>query len=148
MRVCREAGQALAFFAVVLPLVLLPVAAYAVDATIVASRAAGLQGATAQAAEAAVQRLDVSAIRSRGALALDADAVRLAVAETLAAEEPGASLDSSTINGLEITIVTGESVKIPFSVFASTIQLHAHATARLTPGYDHPNHLAVGRSNR
>lgn len=138
LRVGRQAGQVLAFFAVVLPVVLLPVAAYAVDATIVASRAAGLQAATAQAAEAAAQRLDVGGIRSRGALTLDAAAVELAVAETLTAEEPGASLDSSTINGREVTVVTSESVKIPFSVFASTIQLRARATARLTPGYDSP----------
>jgi hypothetical protein len=137
--VSREAGQVLAFFAVVLPVVLLPVAAYAVDATVVASRAAGLQAATAQAAEAAAQRLDVKSLRSEGALALDATAVRLAVSETLAAEEPGASVDLLNIKGLEVTVVTGESVTIPFSVFAGAIQLHARAIARLAPGYDNPS---------
>ena len=138
----REAGQVLAFFALALPVVLLPVVAYAVDATVLASRAAGLQAATAQAAEAAAQRLDATSLRFRGALTLDASAVDLAVAETLDAEEPGAALDSTTTKGLEVTVVTSESVKIPFSVFASVIRLHARATARLAPGYDTPSELA------
>jgi hypothetical protein len=71
-------------------------------------------------------------------LSLDASAVDLAVAETLDAEEPGAAVDSTAIRGLEVTVVTSESVRIPFSVFASIIQLHARATARLSPGYDTP----------
>ena len=55
MTLNRESGQVLAFFALVLPIVLVPVGAYAVDATIVASREAALQAATAQAAETAAQ---------------------------------------------------------------------------------------------
>src|SRR6202521_6407192 len=55
----NQAGQVLAFFAIVIPVVLLPVAAYAVDASIVAGREAGLQAATAQAAETAAQQLNI-----------------------------------------------------------------------------------------
>ena len=117
---------------------LLPVAAYAVDATVVASRAAGLPGATARqpGGGAAVGR-EVSPLRGRAAL--DATTVRLAVSETLAAEEPGASVDLLNIKGLEVTVVTRESVTLPFSVFTGTIQLHARAIARLAPGYDNPS---------
>ena len=132
-------GQVLAFFALVLPAVLLPVAAYAVDATIVASRAAGLQAATAQAAETAAQQLNLSLIRSTGALAVDTDQARLAAARILAAEEPGASVDATTVTGVEVTVVTTEAVTVPLSLFTSVVRLHARATARLAAGYDSPS---------
>jgi Flp pilus assembly protein TadG len=132
-------GQVLAFFALVLPAVLLPVAAYAVDATIVASRAAGLQAATAQAAETAAQQLDVSLIRSSGALAVNTDHARLAAARIVTAEEPGASVEATTVNGVDVTVVTTESVTVPFSLFTSVIHLHARATARMAVGYDSPS---------
>src|SRR5260370_7702721 len=67
-RACR--GQVLAFFALVLSIVLLPVAAYAVDATIVAGREADLQAATAQAAETAAERLNVTSLRPTSPLTL------------------------------------------------------------------------------
>jgi hypothetical protein len=137
-KTCRETGQVLAFFALVLPVVLLPIAAYAVDATIVAGREAGLQAATAQAAETAAQQLNAAAIRSTGALALDVAAVKPVAAHALVAEEPGASLDSSTINGVEVTVAASESVTLPFSMFTRTVTLHASATARLVAGYDSP----------
>jgi Flp pilus assembly protein TadG len=138
----RESGQVLAFFALVLPIALVPVGAYAVDATIVASREAGLQAATAQAAETAAQQLNVGVIRSSGALTLDPVAVSLVVAQTLAAEEPAAIVDSSTVNGVEATVVTSESVTLPFSLFTNTVRLHARATARLVAGYDNPSSRA------
>lgn len=132
-------GQVLAFFAVVLPVVLLPIAAYAVDATIVAGREAGLQAATAQAAETAAQQLNVAAIRSTGVLTLDSTAVNLVVAQTLVEDAQGARVDSSTVSGAEVTVVTSEPVTLPFSVFTQTVTLHAHATARLVAGYDRPS---------
>lgn len=135
----RESGQVLAFFALVLPVVLLPVAAYAVDATIVASREAGLQAATAQAAETAAQQLNVGVIRSSGELALDPAAVSLVVAQTLATEEPAAIVDSASVNGVEATVVTRESVTLPFSLFTRTVTLHARATAKLVAGYESPS---------
>ena len=138
MTLNRESGQVLAFFALVLPIVLVPVGAYAVDATIVASRDAGLQAATAQAAETAAQQLNVGVIRSSGALTLDPVAVSLVATQTLAAEEPAAIVDSTSVNGVDATVVTSESVTLPFSLFAHTVRLHARATARLVTGYDSP----------
>ncbi len=134
----KEGGQVLAFFALVLPVVLLPVAAYAVDATIVAGREAGLQAATAQAAESAAQQLNAAALRSSGALTLNTSAVKLVANQTLVDEEPGATVDASTISGVEVALVTSESVTLPFSVFTRTVTVHASATARLVAGYDNP----------
>ena len=133
-----QTGQVLAFFALVLPAVLLPVAAYAVDATTVASREAGLQAATAQAAETGAQQLSIGAIRSTGALTLDAAAVSRVVAQTLLEEEQGARVDGYTVAGTDVTVVTSESITLPFSVFTKTVTLHAQATARLVRGYDSP----------
>jgi Flp pilus assembly protein TadG len=135
----NQTGQVLAFFALVLPVVLLPVAAYAVDATIVADSEAALQAATAQAAETAVQQLSIGAIRSTGALTLDVAAVSLVVAQTLVEEEPGARVDSYAVNGAEVTVITSEPVTLPISVFTRSITLHARATARLAAGYDSPS---------
>jgi hypothetical protein len=135
----NQAAQVLAFFAVVLALVLLPVAAYVVDAAVVAGREADLQAATTQAAETAVQHLSVSAIRSSGALTLDATAVGQAVAQTMQEEEIGARVDAYTVAGTEVTVVTSEVVTLPFSVFTPTVTLHAHATARLVMGFDRPS---------
>lgn len=133
-----KSGQVLGFLAVVLPVVLLPVAAYAVDAATVASRSAGLQAATAQAAESAAQQLNVGVIRSRGALALDAAAVALVAASTIKEEEPGALVEWSAVNGVDVIVVTSEPVTLPFSVFTRTITLHARATAHLVVGYETP----------
>src|SRR5258708_36398151 len=119
-------------------MVLLPVAAYAVDATIVAAREAGLQAATAEAAETAAQQLNIGALRSGGALVLDVAAVRLVTDQTLVEEEPGASVDSYAVSGAQVTVVTSESLMLPFSVFARSVTVHARATARLVAGYDGP----------
>jgi Flp pilus assembly protein TadG len=128
----------LVFFALVLPIVLLPIAAYAVDATVVASREAGLQAATTQAAETGAQQLNVDAIRSTGALKLDAAAISTVVVQTLSDEEQGARVDSYAVIGTEVTVDTSEPVTLPLNVFARRITLHAHATARLVAGYDKP----------
>src|SRR5260370_4543596 len=91
-RGCR--GQVLAFFALVLSIVLLPVAAYAVDATIVAGREADLQAATAQAAQTAAERLNVSSLRATSALTLDPAAAAAAVRQTLLDDGPSARGDA------------------------------------------------------
>jgi Flp pilus assembly protein TadG len=134
-----QRGQVLAFFALVLPVVLVPVAAYAVDATIVAGREAGLQAATAQAAETGAQQLNISAIRSTRALTLDPAAVGQVVTQTLVDEEPGARVDAYTVAGAEVSVVTSESVPLPFSIFSQIVSLHARAVARLETGYDSPS---------
>jgi Flp pilus assembly protein TadG len=134
----NQRGQILAFFALVLPMVLLPVAAYAVDATIVFGREAGLQAATAQAAEAAAQKVNVAAIRSSGALSLDPTAGQVVAYQMLVEEEPSARVDSYAVAGDQVTIVTSETVTLPFGIFTRSVTLHAHATARLVAGYDLP----------
>jgi hypothetical protein len=139
VRRAANRGQVLAFFAIVLPVVLLPAAAYAVDAATVASRSADLQAATAQAAETAAQQLNVSVLRSGGAPALDIAAVTLVVAGTVKQEEPGALVESSSVNGVDVVVASSEQVTLPFSVFARTTTLHARATARLAMGYESPS---------
>lgn len=139
MRISGARGQVLAFFALVLPIVLLPIAAYAVDASVVAGRDSGLQAATALAAEAAAQQLDVGVLRSSDALTLDTTAVRVVAARTLVENEAGAAFESSTIEGVTVTVVASEPVSLPFSAFASTVVLRASATARLVAGYESPS---------
>jgi hypothetical protein len=135
----QQAGQVLAFFALVVPAVLLPVAAYAVDATLVAGRAAGLQAATAEAAETAAQQINIEAVRSTGSLTLDTTAVGRVVSQTLVEEESGATVDAVTVAGTDVTVVTSEHVALPFSVLTRIVTLHAHATALLVAGYDKPS---------
>ena len=62
----------------------------------------------------------------------------LAQFQTLVEEEPGTRIDSYTITGAEVSVVTSEPVSLPFRVFTDTVVLHAHATARLAAGYDGP----------
>ena len=133
-----EGGQVLAFFAIALPVVLLPIADYAVDATILAGRESALQAATAQVAETAAQQINVRAFRSTGVLSLDAAATRLVLEQALVDEEPGASIDSCTVTNAEVNVVSSEPVSLPFSVFTDTVVLHAQATARLVAGYETP----------
>jgi hypothetical protein len=136
-----SSGQVLAFFAVILPIVLLPVAAYTVDAAMVSGRAAALHAATAIAAETASQQLSIEAKRAAGALALDAGLARSIADETLAEEEPSASIDSIAVDGAEVTVSTSEVVKAPFNLFGGPVTLRATAAARLVAGYDSPSSL-------
>lgn len=134
-----QCGQVLAFFAVALPLVLLPVAACAVDSATISGRAGGLQAATAQAAEAAAQQIDVAALRSSGELVLDSAAAQTAALRELETDEPGADLDHVSVGGVMVTVVASERVDLPLPLLARTITLKAHSTARLVPGYDRPS---------
>ncbi|HYM67284.1 MAG TPA: hypothetical protein VEW68_08345, partial [Patescibacteria group bacterium] len=107
----RQLGQVLAFFALVLPLVLLPVVAYAVDATVIGTRSAALQAATAEAAEAAAQQIDVAAFRAGAGLVLDPAKVSSVAAQALHDTEPAAVVDSVGIAGTEVTITASEPVQ-------------------------------------
>lgn len=139
MRV-RERGQVLAFFAVVLPVILLPLAAYAVDSAFVISRAADLQEATAQAAEAAAQQADVDAMRSRSELTIDVTTARAVAQQSVLESEPGASVLAVQVNGAVVTVTTEEAVTLPFNFLpAKAIKLEARASARLVRGYDSPS---------
>ena len=136
----QDRGQVLAFFALLLPVVLVPLAAYATDVAVVTARAAGLQAATAQAAEAAAQRLDVSALRSTDVLRLDTAAASSVALATMAEAEPGASVESVVVTGNEVAVSASEEVTLPFNLFpVSGIRLVARASARLVAGYDSPS---------
>jgi hypothetical protein len=135
----RDRGQVLAFFAVAMPIVLLPVAAYAVDAAVVAFHAAGLQAITAQAAETAAQQIDVGTMRAGGGLALDPVAVKRSAKKTVDQEDPTATVDSITVDGVEVTVVTSETVPPPFALLGGPVTLHARATAQLVAGYARPS---------
>jgi hypothetical protein len=136
----RERGQVLAFFAAALPVMLLPLAAYAVDAAFVSTRAAGLQAATAQAAEAAAQQADVGALRSRSELTIDASVARSIAIQSVNDSEPGASVVSVIVAGELVTVTASEMVALPFNFMpVRAIKLEARASARLVGGYDTPS---------
>jgi hypothetical protein len=136
----RERGQVLAFYAVLLPVILLPLAAYAVDSAFVSTQAAGLQAAAAQAAETAAQQVDVSALRSRSVLVVDALAARLAAMRAMRDSEPAAIVDSVVVVGSKVTISVRETIKLPFNFLpAHAILIQARASARLVGGYDKPS---------
>src|ERR1700730_11947898 len=136
----HQHGQVLAFFAIVLPIILLPVAAYAVDAAFVSTRAAWLQEATAQAAEAAAQQVDVASLRSRSKRIIEASTARGVAIQTLAESEPGASVESVVAAGALVTVTAREVVALPFNFLPiGAVQLNARASARLVAGYDKPS---------
>jgi hypothetical protein len=136
-----RAAQTLVTFALVLPLVLLPVAAYAVQATLLAARASQLQAATARAAEDAGEAIDIAAFRSTGALQLEpATATRIARV-TLAGQDPAARLDDVTVGTLTVTVRAHDLVPLAFGGFlrVGSVRLATVATARLTAGYLSPS---------
>lgn len=136
-----ERGQVLAFFAVVVPMVLVPVAAYAVDASVVEFHSAGLQAATAQAAETAAQQVDLATLRSGRGLSLDPVGARRVAVETVGREDPAAVVDSVEIAGIDVTVQTSVGVQAPFALLTGQVTLHARASARLVAGYDRPSNL-------
>ena len=137
--VTRGAGQVLVFFALVLPIVLLPAGAYALDAAVAASDYSRLVELTARAAEDAAQQIDVPRLRTAGGLVLDAPAAVQAAREEVLTY-PDARLASVSLAGDTVTVATSEIVVLPLSfVGRSAITIHASATARIVPGYDRPS---------
>ncbi len=135
----RQSGQVLVFFALVLPIVLLPVAAYAVDAAVTAEGYARLVEVTARAAEDAAQQIDVPALRANGAIVLDALAAGQAARDDVMAD-PDARLVAITVEGGRITVFASESVMMPLNLLGPpSVPLHATASARIAPGYDSPS---------
>ena len=136
----RDRGQVLAFYAVLLPIILLPLVAYAVDVAFVSARSAGLQEATAQAAEVAAQHLDAGALRSRSILIIDALAAPSAASQALSNSEPEATMESVVVVGAMVTVSARLVVGLPFYLLpAQAIVIHARASARLVGGYDRPS---------
>src|SRR6266852_5628102 len=94
-------GQVMAFIAVALAIVVMPVAAYAVDAAAVSGAAAALEEATATAALEASQQLDIVDFRMAGALAVDPTEARQVAQAVLSAGAPAATIMSITVVGAE-----------------------------------------------
>src|SRR5260370_2770577 len=94
-----QRGQVMAFIAVALGMVLMPLAAYAIDVATVSAAAAALEEATATAAIHAAQPLDVIDFRAGGPMTIEAGASRRAAAAVLAADAPSASVSSVTVSG-------------------------------------------------
>lgn len=135
-----QRGQVMAFMAVALATVLMPVAAYAIDSVTVSTAAAALQEATAMAAMDAAQQLDALGLRARGVLIVDGPAARRVARDVLAAEAPAAYLSSVTVNGVEVAVAAGELIRLPFNFFpAAVVRLNARASARLSGGYESPS---------
>jgi hypothetical protein len=135
MRAAR--GQVMAFMAVALAIVLMPVAAYAIDSSTLSAAAAALQEATVVAALDAAQQLDTHDFRDGGAISVDGTAARRVARDVLAADVPAASLTSVTVSGAEVTVAARELVQLPFNFFpAGAVRLDARASAKLTGGYD------------
>jgi hypothetical protein len=135
----KQRGQVLAFLALVLPMALLPVVVYAIDAAALGARAAALQSAAAQAAEVAAQQLDAAALRSGGVVVVDRAQAQLVAGEILRAEEPGANLDLAAVDGAGVTVTASEPVALPIPWLQKTVTLRARASARLVFGYESPS---------
>jgi hypothetical protein len=137
-----QRGQVMAFIAVALAIVLMPLAAYAIDVRTVSAAAAALQEATATAALVAAQQLDEIDFRAGGAMAIDAVAAGRVARAVLAGEAPSASVSSVTVSGAVVTVVAGELVQLPLDFLPTRmVRLEARASATLTAGYDRPSSL-------
>lgn len=132
-------GQVLVFFALVLPLVLLPLAAYAIDAAVAAAAYSELVEVTTLAAEDAAQQVDLPTFRSSGVVEINGPAATaVAVSEVEAAA--GARLTAVGVKGNLITVEAAQQVRLPLDfVGDGTLTLHASATARIARGYDRPS---------
>jgi hypothetical protein len=136
----RDGGQVLAFYAVMLPIILLPLAAYAVNLAFVSTRSAGLQEATAQAAETAAQQVNVDALRSHSVLTVDAQNARTVASRTMTDLEPEATVESVLVVGSIVTISSREELRLPFNFLpAPAVVIQGRASARLVGGYDRPS---------
>ena len=135
-----QRGQVLVFVALVLPIVLLPAAAFAVDAASAAAVHARLEQATWSAAESAVQQIDAGALRAGRGLTLDQQSVESVARDALAAEDPNATIEGLAVDGLYVTVEAAERLQLPLNFLgAPGVKLRATATARLTLGYESPS---------
>ena len=137
-------GQALVSFAVILPLVLVPVAAYAIEASYAATRQAALAGVAAQVAEDAAQAIDEAAFRAGGPLQVEPGAARQEALAALSQLEPAAVLRGFDVTGVTVALVLEEKLPVRFAGWApgSSITVSAGATAVLAAGYSSPSSLS------
>jgi len=135
-------GQVLVFFALVLPLILLPAAAYAIDAAVSASAYARLEEVTTRSAEEAAQQVDASRLRSGGGIGLDIEAAIARAYEVLRSALPAAKVISVSVSGVTVTVRADQVVTLPIQFIGRpAITLHAMAAARLAVGYESPSSL-------
>ena len=135
-----QRGQVLVFVALVLPIVLLPAAAFAVDAASAAAVHARLEQATWSAAESAVQQIDAGALRAGRGIMLDRLSVEAVARDALLAEDPSATMELLGVDGLYVTVEAAETLHLPLNFLgAPAVRLSAKATARLTLGYERPS---------
>jgi hypothetical protein len=139
--VSRARGQTMVLFALLVPMVLLPAAGYAIEAGALANRQAVLTAATAQAALDASQALDTAALRAGSGWALDPAAAAATAGGSLAASDPAAVLDSASVRGGRVSVAAHERVAVPLAIWVGgrTVTLHARVTAQLTAGYSSPS---------
>jgi hypothetical protein len=137
----RRTGQTLVSVALLLPLVLLPVMAYAVQATLLATRAASLHAAAARAAEDATTAIDVATLRSTGVIQLEPVLAASRARETLGLEDARAQLDKVLVGATTVTVTAHDRVGPGFGGFLGTgaVNLTATSTARVTAGYASPS---------
>ena len=134
-----QGGQSLIALAALLPLVLIPLVMYTVEASLLATRQARLSSALAQAAEDAAQQVDSLHYRETGEIRLRADQVRAVAAASLRASDPGAELEAATIVG-QGSVGLSAHERVPLQVAflwpGAVVILHASSRARIRPGYD------------
>jgi hypothetical protein len=137
----RQLGQTLAALGLFLPLVLLPIAGYAVEATLLATRASLLQAAVVRAAEDADAAVDVGVLRSSGVLTLDPAAANRIARSSLLDADPQARLDSVVVESNSVAVTAHDQVPLSFGgiIRAGAVTLTATADAKLRGGYLSPS---------
>ena len=136
-----QLGQVVASFAIMLPLLLIPVVAYAVDGTFAAQAEADLTSVTVRAAEDAAQQIDVGSLRAGSGLVLDPAAARSAAGAALGSGPRGTQLVSITTAGTEVTVRAQLPVRLhlAFWLRGGVLMIQSSASARLTGGYSSPS---------
>jgi hypothetical protein len=135
-----QRGQVLVFVALTLPIVLLPAAAFAVDAASAEAVHARLEQATWSAAESAVQQIDAGVLRAGRGIVLDQLSVDAVARGALAADDPNATVEHVAVEGLYVSVEAAERLELPLNFLgAPAVNLRATATARLTLGYERPS---------
>jgi hypothetical protein len=120
--------------------VLLPIAGFAIQATLLATRVALLQAATARAAEDGAQAVDVAGFRATGVLRLDPTRAEQVAAAAFAEEDRQARLDAIEVGATTVTVRAHDEVALGFGgiLSAGSVRLSAAASARLAAGYSGP----------
>ena len=134
-------GQALVSFAVVLPLVLIPVVAYAVEASLVATRQAALAETAAAAVEDAAQQVDEASFRAGGKLAVDPAQARRVAEAAIEARDPAATLVTFRCVGDSVALIVEEAVPLRLAFWSGSAVAHVRAAAgaHLAVGYASPS---------